>query len=462
MATIPLPALDVKPPQSNPFEDYGRILQMKNFIQQQQTGQLAQQRMGLENQQLSEEVQDDAKWRSVLQDPSFDGTPEMLLQKGLKAGVGRKSYLTMQQAVTAHQQQLATLQKDQLDNLTKTQDVWRGQLQSIIDAPAEEKQNLWLQEKQKVPQLASQLPDVYPGDDQAQAIANHLALGSTLAKEASEQKTAAARQQEAQTNATRLAQQQNPSSPLYAPTPAYVSLQAQQGNQTAQQIQTGEVQQAGRVAGAQEQAKFPYQLQIERVRQQVAQTFQNNKDAQDKIEQSVLKPYEDKQSSVQELQTAIQQAQQGNVTSARAVLLKLIGVANPDGTKRYNSAEADRLLSQGSIGQRFAGTVKNLLTGDNWTDKMAQDMQNFAEGQGEVAKANLNRGIANVNKLYGTNVGTGLVQSGGSGGAASGTSIPANVAKALSTVGAGRHTLSDGSVWDKRADGTITPAGAGH
>jgi hypothetical protein len=34
--------------------------------------------------------------------------------------------------------------------------------------------------------------------------------------------------------------------------------------------------------------------------------------------------------------------------------------------------------------------------------------------------------------------------------------VPPNVAKALGNVGSGRHKLSDGSVWDKQADGTIT------
>jgi len=39
-----------------------------------------------------------------------------------------------------------------------------------------------------------------------------------------------------------------------------------------------------------------------------------------------------------------------------------------------------------------------------------------------------------------------------------GPTTPANVAKALSGVGTGRHTLSDGSVWDKHADGTVVRA----
>lgn len=36
--------------------------------------------------------------------------------------------------------------------------------------------------------------------------------------------------------------------------------------------------------------------------------------------------------------------------------------------------------------------------------------------------------------------------------------VPSNVAAVLKSAGAGRHTLSDGSVWDKKADGTVVKA----
>lgn len=38
---------------------------------------------------------------------------------------------------------------------------------------------------------------------------------------------------------------------------------------------------------------------------------------------------------------------------------------------------------------------------------MSQDMLSFGDAQATVAAGNLNRGIANVNRLYGTNVGQG-------------------------------------------------------
>ena len=99
-----------------------------------------------------------------------------------------------------------------------------------------------------------------------------------------------------------------PGSPAFAPTPQALALGASQGSPWASAIQTGEAQQAGAVEGQKAAAQFPYQKQLETIRQQVQMSFQTNQNAQNKIEGSVLKPYEDKMSQVAELQSALQQA----------------------------------------------------------------------------------------------------------------------------------------------------------
>jgi hypothetical protein len=413
MSSIPLTALAVQPPQ-DPLKQYSELMGIRNAQGEQQT-------RSLQNQLLGSQVADQAKWQAAMSETAANGgSTDDLMQAALKHQVSPQSLTTMQNAITDHQTKLAQLNKDQLANLQTQNDMYRGRIMSVVNGPEGDKQASWSDEIQKEKAAGKVDPnfsEIYPGDQAAQAMADRLALGSTLAKEASEKTTANARQTTAQTGASEFAAKQNPQSPLYSPTPASIAMGTAPG---AQQIQSGEAAQAGRVAGAQEAAKFPYQQQIESIRQQVGQSTQLNKDAQDKIEMNVLKPYSDKMASVAELQSAIQQAQAGNVTAARGVLLKLIGVSNPDGTKRFNNQEAERLLSQGGIPQRIAGSVKNLLTGDNWTDQMASDMSDFANAQGQVAAASLNRGIQDTNKLYGTNVGTGLLQqSGGSGGAPS-------------------------------------------
>jgi hypothetical protein len=192
---------------------------------------------------------------------------------------------------------------------------------------------------------------------------------------------------------------------------------------------------AARAQGAAQTAAI-----VEPLRQQILVGFQNNKDARDKIESSVLAPFQQKQSSIDELNSAIAQAANGNIASARAALYKTIGVAQPEGTHRVAPTEVTGFSGMGSIPQRIAGSIANALSGDPWTPQMVQDIQSFAAGQSVVNQGNLNRGIQNVNKLYGTSVGQGLTQGAGGGGQGGGSNGP--------QPGDTRIQASDGSMHD--------------
>ncbi len=412
MATPPSAALQMRP-QPSFLEQYGQVQSILGQRQEQQVRglQIQQAQLSLADQQAATKAMQ--QWDGQ----DYNDLPALIK----KNGGSLNAVLDTTQKIVARQQQNATLDETQLKNNQTRADQYRGRIQAVIDADPSQQDALWAAEiaKERQEQQTRGAPggaqppgatDKYPGDDTATYIANHFALGSTLAKEASEKTAAQARATTANTAQQQFAAKTDPNSPLYDPSAAYLAKKAAAGDPEAQGILTQQQKQAGAVAGAQAAAKQPYEMQLEQVRQQVAQTFQSNKNAQDKIEGTVLKPYEEKMSQITELQSAVQQAAQGNVTAARGVLLKLIGVTNPDGTKRYNEAEATRLLQQGNIADRFAGTVKNLLTGDQWTNKMQNDMLSFAGAQSDVAKGNLNRGIGNVNKLYNTNVGQGLVQ----------------------------------------------------
>jgi hypothetical protein len=406
MATIPLVALDTKTQGPSPLDVYGKA---QGILGQQQEQQVR----GLQIQQAQLSLQDQQAQTKAMQawdGKDYNDIPTLIKQNGGSLN----AVIDASQKIVARQQAMAKLTGDQLDNAQKQGDQYRGRIQAVINAPNDQKQSLWDAEITREEQAGTVKPGAmthqYPGDDAATYLANHFALGSTLAKEASENTAAQARKSTADTAAGKFAAEQNPQSPLFAPTPAATNIAAQSGAPWATSAQAGAAKQAGAVAGAEAAAKQPFQMQLEQIRQSVAKQTGISKDAQDKIESTVLKPYEDKMSQITELNSALDQASQGNVTAARGVLLKLIGVTNPDGTKRYNAAEADRLLQQGSIPQRVAGTVKNILTGDNWTGGMMADMKSFAAGQGQSAAVNLNRGIDNVNKLYGTSVGGGLKQ----------------------------------------------------
>jgi len=421
MSSVPLAALAIKNQQVDPLETYARVMQIQSMQGEAASRAASTQQTQLQNQNLIVAQQDDQKLRSAVAqavDDSGNFDPQKFATYAYHQGAKPSSVTDFLKGVTAQQQSAATLTADQLKNAQTAADQYRGRIQAIVNGPEEDKLKNWSAEisaeetayaksggQMGVP--PGTITHVYPGDSPAQSFADHFAIGSTLAKEAIDRTTAQARQTTAQTGASRFAAEQNPQSSLYSPTPAALAAGTAPN---AQAINAGMAKQAGAVEGAKAAAQFPYQQKLEQVRSQVQQQFGQNKDAMDKIEGTVLKPYEEKLSQVGELQSAVQQAAQGNVTAARGVLLKLIGVTNPDGTKRYNEAEATRLMQQGNIADRFAGSVKNLLTGDQWTDKMSQDMLSFAEAQASVATTNLNRGIFNVNKLYGTNVGQGLVK----------------------------------------------------
>lgn len=426
----PLVALDVKQPES-PLDTYSRIIGLQNMVQQGQGQKLQQQLLG-------SQLQDEQAGRAMLgdlaskaQDSGQSPTPQDIYKLAGKYGASINAANAITNGLLAQQEHVSNIAKNDaatnasnLETQQKLNDAYRGRIMSIVNGPEADKQTNWANEIAKDEQAGAIKPgtfsNIYPGDSAAQALADHFALGSVLAKEATEKMSATGSYLRGATAANEFAAKTNPRSPLYSPSPAAVAMGSAPG---AQQIQAGQSAQAGRVAGAEAAAKQPYEIQIqqirqqgemqvEQVRQQVSQQMGISKDATDKIEMNVLKPYQDKMNEVSQLQSAIQQAQNGNVTAARGVLLKLIGVSNPDGTKRFNNQEAERLLSQGNIGQRFAGSIKNLLTGNNWTDQMASDMQDFATAQASVAGDSLNRGIQNVNKLYGTSVGTGLLQTG--------------------------------------------------
>lgn len=369
-------------------------------------GQIQQQQQqiqagGQENQMRAQQIADQQATTKAMQ--AWDGKdlnelPGLILKNGgsAQAVFGSKAQ------ILKLQQDSANLSKDQLANQKIKNDYFAQAIDNVKNLPPDQQPAAFEQAKQEAvqkgyvdPQQAQQMQ--YQGPQQLDILEKTLMGHSAViensikqqnAKSAAE--TAASRTQSANTGAERLKQEEDPNSAL----------------------NTTKVAMAGKEA----QAKLPSEEAIARVRQEVTQTFQNNKDAKDKIESNVLKPYQDKVASIDELQSALDQASSGNVTAARGVLLKLIGVTNPDGTKRYNEAEANRLLQQGSIPQRLAGSLKNALTGNNWTPQMISDMKAFADEQGKVAAQTLNNGIDNTNKLYGSNVGQGLKTGGAQGG----------------------------------------------
>lgn len=213
MSSIPLPALDVKPPQQeNPLDALTRVMQIKSMQNAQGLQQEQLKGAQLENQQRSLAAADEVNARHAFHD--WDGKDsDDLLGLMQKYGVGPKTFTSMATGLLDMKQKVAALTKDQLANVQNFHDQARGAIMGVIQAPPDKQQDAWTQMKQgaianpafaPARQLIDQLPDTYPGDEEAQLMANRLALGSVLAKEETERTAAGARKEAADTGQQRL------------------------------------------------------------------------------------------------------------------------------------------------------------------------------------------------------------------------------------------------------------------
>lgn len=208
MSSIPLPALDIKPPQQpeNPLDAFARVMQLRSLQNTQQLQGEQLKGAQLENQQRSLAAADEVNARHAFHD--WDGKDsDDLLGLMQKYSVGPKTFTSIATGLLEMKQKAATLNKDQLANVQNIHDQARGAIMSVIQAPPDQQQQSWTQMKQSAlanPAFASarqtidQLPDAYPGNEEAQILASRLALGSVLAKEI-ERTAANARQTQAQT-----------------------------------------------------------------------------------------------------------------------------------------------------------------------------------------------------------------------------------------------------------------------
>jgi hypothetical protein len=181
------PALDIKQPES-PLAQYGQAMQIKSGIQQQQLTAL----------QIQREQQDNADRHAMTAAmANWDGKDYGTLPGLVKnAGGSANAVFGMTKNVFAIKQQASEVAKNDsitgqnnVDTAVKTHDMYRGRILNIVGmADPTAKQSAWAAEIAKEQQAGTQLPPgitaQYPGDDGAKAVANSLALGTVLVKEA--------------------------------------------------------------------------------------------------------------------------------------------------------------------------------------------------------------------------------------------------------------------------------------
>lgn len=417
MASIPLPALTINPSKDyDPVGQYGKVLALKSLIQNQQYQnqarplELQQQQLQV-NQQQQQLKDQQAITQSLL---GWDGKDPASLSHSIlqNGGTGNAALGAAQHFLDIRVKTAEAIKNegqgalDKANALQKQYDALSGHLNSLTQLPPEQLPQALNQAAQQWAQQGGDPADVQRiqslgqlPPDQAKAQLplyikglNGLSSQISQGKEIADTAKITAELPGVQATAQQTAQKA-------ADANAWVD--AHPGKTLADYENT----QAATKKGMEEAAAFPYQSKLVAVRQQVENAFWNNKDAIGKVEQNVIKPFSDQMQQTAQLNSALDQAAQGNSAAAQAVIPKLVGISQPVGSHRYNQAEAHQLASQGNIPQRFESTILKAINGEQWTPQMISDMRDLAKAQSQVAVNSANAQIDNINTLHGAKIG---------------------------------------------------------
>ncbi len=420
----------VQPQQPiDPLSQYAKVLGLKSLLGQQalQPGQQQIQQQQIQQEQIqTQEAQNKVKSQNAMiaawSDPKFTqeitgGTsqnaqpngpgfdPNAMMQGLIKRGVLPQdantlvnSFVDRSAKVSDTVKNNAAAAQDQINTYSKALDNLTGRLSSIYNMPVSKAGPAFDALKQDLAQ--NPLPGMSPQEasafqastlDHLPAFINMGKVESNIADYHKSEADAAVAQQKV------------------IPPGGGLSPESQQQVSKDVALATNPAVQQGKVdvATAEGRAKAQVELAMEPMRLQLQQQFGNQKDARDKIETSVLKPYQDKMSDITMARNAVNQAMD-NPVAARAATFKMIGVAQPTGSHRVIPAEIQAFRYPGNVGQRSIEAFNDFLLGKPFTSEAIGAMNSFIDGQEQAARTNLGGGIDNVNKLYGTNVGTQL------------------------------------------------------
>lgn len=199
---IPLPALAVQPPRApDLLGEFQRMMALKSMVQQQQADSMV-----LQESQL--QLADDQKSREAV--AQSGGDLSKLQTNLIKSGVGPQTLMNVMTHLTNWQNSQATLTQTQLQNYKAQSDIMGGQLQGLANISDASKRQVAYSEWLKTPQTQQflqlhniTLPDLVPSQQDLQMYAGLTQLGSTLTKNAIDEKVAEAKQSEAATSATK-------------------------------------------------------------------------------------------------------------------------------------------------------------------------------------------------------------------------------------------------------------------
>lgn len=164
MASIPLPALNVRPPQQqDTLAQYGNLLQLRNAVQnaplQRQILQQQQQAGQIELQQQQQAQQDQQSFRTAMQDPSMQGKTigEIADSLAKKGSLSPSTYQQLKKADIEQRTSLSNLDEKQLANLKSAHEATQNLYNNVMNMPDDQLAANW-------PQIAQQY-DQIPGNN---------------------------------------------------------------------------------------------------------------------------------------------------------------------------------------------------------------------------------------------------------------------------------------------------------
>lgn len=175
MGSIPLPALDVRPPAPapDPMEQYGRLMQLRNMQAQQQMIPVQQQIMRQEAQsgQIGVEMQQrEMASQSALMDAyaNSGGDFDKAFTTAEKSGkVLPQDLIKLRQTQLQMQNEALRLVSTRGDLAVKQGDMMAGAADAVRNAPAQDRAQVYQQQIAQLGQAGvdiSQVPQQYPGD----------------------------------------------------------------------------------------------------------------------------------------------------------------------------------------------------------------------------------------------------------------------------------------------------------
>lgn len=417
MASIPLPALDIRPPAQQPsaLEQFGQAMalhnQMQNAPLQTQEMQQNVQASQLENQQKQLQLQDAQTIRQlspkfVKKDDSGNVTGydyDGLFNGAASAGVSPQTLTALQKSISDSTLARANATKAQLDNEQTLNTQAYNHLEGLrgTQDPAQ-RQQLWGSALQWAQQNAGALnfnagglPQQAPDDNGLNAIEASLGMHAQVLADASKmalnsRNTAQAGEAQAQT--TKINAETNPDSPLYAPSPAAVAMGTAPG---ADRIVAGEAAEAGKKAGAEANARQPYELALAKQKQALSQGDPNAAAQLMVNGDATLSELKARGATPDFIANALSAAHQlsGGQYNAQQADAQFAVAKSPTNVAFFGSARS--LTDKGGTLDQLAAAAKDLPGGMFPAFNSIEDWEKAATGNGPISKyASLALGVA--------------------------------------------------------------------